>query len=100
GVDAHQWGTSYAQQPLLFRNRSGKFDRVGAAPGSALAEAWPGRGLATGDLDGDGRTDLVINNLDSKPSVLRNVTTTTAHWLDIRLIGTSKKNPRDAIGST
>jgi enediyne biosynthesis protein E4 len=100
GVDAHQWGTTYAQQPLLFRNRSGKFDRVGAAPGSALAEAWPGRGLATGDLDGDGRTDLVINNLDSKPSVLRNVTTTTAHWLDIRLIGTSKKNPRDAIGST
>ena len=100
GVDAHQWGTSYAQQPLLFRNRSGKFDRVGAAPGSALAEAWPGRGLATGDLDGDGRTDLVINNLDSKPSVLRNVTTTTAHWLDIRLQGTSKTNPRDAIGST
>jgi enediyne biosynthesis protein E4 len=100
GVDAHQWGTSYAQQPLLFRNRFGKFDRVGAAPGSALAEAWPGRGLATGDLDGDGRTDLVINNLDSKPSVLRNVTTTTAHWLDIRLIGTAKKNPRDAIGST
>jgi enediyne biosynthesis protein E4 len=101
GVDAHQWGTSYAQQPLLFRNRSGKFERVGAAPGSALAEAWPGRGLATGDLDGDGRTDLVINNLDSKPSVLRNVTTPSGHWVDIRLVGdVSKKTPRDAIGST
>ena len=41
-VDAHQWGTSYAQQALLFRNLRGKFDRVGAPPGSALANAWPG----------------------------------------------------------
>ena len=45
-VDAHQWGTSYAQQALLFRNIKGKFERVGAPPGSALANAWPGRGLA------------------------------------------------------
>jgi hypothetical protein len=101
GVDQHQWGTSYAQQPLLFRNLSGKFERVGAAPGSGLAEAWPGRGLATGDLDGDGRTDLVMNNLDSKPAVLRNVSAPTGHWIDIRLVGdVSKKTPRDAVGST
>ena len=95
-VDAHQWGTSYAQQPLLFRNLNGKFERVGARPGSALANAWPGRGLAVGDLDGDGRLDLVINNLDSTPTVLRNVAAPTGHWLALRLIG---KAPRDAIGS-
>src|SRR4029078_277037 len=39
-VDNRPWGTTYAQQPLLFRNlRNGKFARVGAAPGSGLAAA-------------------------------------------------------------
>lgn len=100
-VDANQWGTSWAQQALLFRNlKNGKFERVGAAPGSGLATAWPGRGLAVGDLDGDGRPDLVLNNIDSKPAVLRNTAAGTGHWLDVRLVGdVSKKTPRDAVGS-
>ena len=100
-VDNNQWGTSYAQQPLLFRNlKNGKFERVGAAPGSALASAWCGRGLAIGDFDDDGRLDMVMNNADSKPAVLRNVTTPSGHWLALRLVGdVSKKSPRDAIGA-
>src|SRR3989442_14135192 len=54
-VDSNQWGTSFAAQPLLFRNlKNGKFERVAAAPSSALAYAWTARGLAVGDLDGDG----------------------------------------------
>ena len=63
-VDSQQWGTTYAQQMLLFRNTTnGKFERVPAAPGSGLAKAWPSRGLAVGDLDSDGRLDIVLNNM-------------------------------------
>ncbi len=100
-VDNHQWGTSYAQQTLLFRNlMNGRFERVGAAPGSGLASAQTARGLAVGDLDGDGRLDVVMNNIDSKPTILRNVASPAGHWLSIRLVGdTAKKTSRDAIGA-
>ncbi|HYJ47004.1 MAG TPA: CRTAC1 family protein, partial [Pyrinomonadaceae bacterium] len=100
-VDKYQWGTSFAQQPLLFRNLAGsRFARVGAAPSSALAQAIKGRGLAVGDLDNDGRLDAVINVLDSKPAVLKNVTRAAGHWLSLRLVGdVARKSPRDATGA-
>jgi hypothetical protein len=100
-VDKYQWGTSFRQQPLLFRNlMNGRFERVAAAPGSGLALAWSSRGLAVGDLDGDGRLDAVFNNIDSKPTVLRNVTKQQGHWLGLRLVGDpAKKSPKDATGA-
>ncbi|HVG38870.1 MAG TPA: CRTAC1 family protein [Pyrinomonadaceae bacterium] len=100
-VDDYQWGTSYAQQMLLFKNTArGRFERVGAKPGTALAEAFPARGLAVGDLDGDGRPDLVVNCIDKPPVLVRNVTESKNHWLALRLVGDpTKKSPRDATGA-
>ncbi|CDM64305.1 CRTAC1 family protein [Pyrinomonas methylaliphatogenes] len=100
-VDQYQWGTSYAQQMLLFRNLSnGRFERVGAAPGSALAMAWSARGMAIGDLDNDGRLDAVINTIDGPPVILRNVYESKNHWLLLKLVGDpAKRSPRDAIGA-
>ena len=52
------------------------------------------------DLDGDGRLDVVINNADAKPSILKNVAASPGHWLALRLVGEpAKKSPRDAIGA-
>ena len=101
GVDNYQWGTSYAQQAVLFRNlANGRFERVAAAPGSGLAIAIQGRGLAQSDFDGDGRLDAVINNIDAGPTLLKNVTKLSGHWIELRLIGdVSKKSPRDATGA-
>jgi hypothetical protein len=100
-VDQNPWGTSFAQQMLLFRNTAdGRFARVGAAPGSGLALALTARGLALGDLDGDGRVDAVVNNADGTPTVLRNVTRPAGRWLSLRLVGDpAKKSPRDATGA-
>jgi len=101
GVDRQRWGTSYAQQPLLFRNlATGRFERMAAAPGSGLALAVSARGLALGDLDADGRVDAVLNNMDAPPTVLRNVTKSSGHWISLRLVGdVTKKSPRDATGA-
>jgi hypothetical protein len=100
-VDKYQWGTSYAQQSLLFRNlKNGKFERVAPAPASGLAVAIPARGLSISDLDGDGRLDAVIGNIDATPTVLKNVSKPASHWIELRLVGDpAKKSPKDAIGA-
>ena len=100
-VDEHpEWGLSYAQRPLLFHNlRNGKFELVPAVEGTGLATVSVGRGAAFGDLFNDGKIDVVINNVDGVPVLLRNVSPDHHHWVELRLIG-GPKSPRDAVGST
>ncbi|MFZ0633236.1 MAG: CRTAC1 family protein [Acidobacteriaceae bacterium] len=99
-VDQHDWGTSFAQRPLLFRNRGdGKFTLVPAVKGTGLATLLTARGVAFGDLFNDGRIDVVINNLDGTPTLLRNVDPSRHHWIEFALVG-GPKSPRDAVGAT
>jgi hypothetical protein len=98
-VDKQDWGTTWAQRPLLFRNVNGsKFGEVAPATGSGLATLVSARGAAFGDLFNDGHVDVVLNVMDSTPVLLRNVVKNSNHWVTIRLIG-GPKSPRDAIGA-
>jgi hypothetical protein len=100
-VDQHpDWGMSYAQRPLLFHNLgNGKFELVPAVEGTGLAAIGVGRGAAFGDLFNDGKVDVVINNLDGPPTLLRNVNPDHHHWVELKLMGHGK-TPRDAVGTT
>ena len=82
-------GHSYAQRPLLYHNlKNGKkFELVPAVEGTGLAVVSVGRGAAFGDLFNDGKIDVVINNMDGVPVLLRNVNPDHHHWVEIKLIG-------------
>lgn len=98
-VDKQDWGTTWAERPQLFRNLDGaKFEEVPPATGSGLADVIAARGAAFGDLFNRGQIDVVINNMDSTPALLRNVVKNGNHWLTLKLIG-GPKSPRDAIGA-
>ena len=88
----------YRQRKLLYHNRGdGTFDEVAAQFGSALTEPRISRGLAVGDLDNDGRLDLVVNDLDGSPQLLHNELADVGHWLLVKLVG--KGGNTDAIGA-
>jgi hypothetical protein len=100
-VDHHNWGTSWAQRPLLFHNLNNgeKFELMPAVEGTGLALVIPGRGAAFGDLFNNGKIDVVINCIDHVPALLQNVNPDKHHWVGLKLVG-GPKSPRDAIGTT
>jgi enediyne biosynthesis protein E4 len=99
-MDTIEWsdpGVRYREPPMVVKNIFGKFFDVSTPAGPAFSRPQAGRGLATGDLDGDGRLDVVINNNNSPATVLHNTTTPSANWIDVRLEGA--KSNRDGYGS-
>jgi hypothetical protein len=103
-VDQHDWGTTFAERPLLFHNvpdgaKERRFEYVPAVRGTGLADVIPGRGAAFGDLFNDGKIDVVINPIDGPPVLLRNVNPDHHHWVELGLVG-GGKSPRDATCAT
>jgi len=100
-VDQHDWGTTFAERPLLFHNvppangTGRRFEYIPPVKGTGLADVIPGRGMAYGDLFNDGKIDVIINPVDGPPVLLRNVNPDKHHWVEMKLVGTGK-SPRDA----
>jgi hypothetical protein len=97
-VDNAGVGTGYRQRKLLHKNnRDGTFSEVAAQCGEALLEKRVSRGVAFGDIDNDGDTDIVINDLDGAPQVLRNDGGNGNNSVLIKTVGA--KSNRDGIGA-
>ena len=95
-ADQFGGGSTYRQRLLLHHGDGlGAFTEEGADD-AAIARPGTGRGLATGDIDNDGRVDVLINEQDAPPRLLLN-RNSGGHWLQVALRGT--RSNRDAVGA-
>jgi hypothetical protein len=97
-VDSLSEGAKYREPGILSMNqRDGTFCDASKQAGPALQENRVLRGLAVGDLFNDGNVDVVIEDLDGAPEILRNHGMPGHHWISFELQGT--KSNRLAIGA-
>lgn len=88
----------YRESPLLLHNQMGKkFVDVSAQSGEVFQQKWAARGMAVGDINNDGKLDVVVSSNDGPGWVLMNETPSPNHWLTLKLVGT--KSNRDGIGA-
>src|SRR6266403_2225894 len=85
------------QRKQLFHNLgNGHFEETTASAGAVFQLVEVGRGLAAGELDNDGSTDLVVSNNNGSLRVILNRTGSAKLWLGLRLL----VGKRDAYGAT
>ncbi|HUB84023.1 MAG TPA: CRTAC1 family protein [Bryobacteraceae bacterium] len=87
------------EQPnSVFRNLGGmKFQAYTGEAGFTAQPPARHRGSAVGDLNGDGRLDVVVTALSAPAEIWMNDTPGGNHWIEFQLEGT--KSNRDAVGA-
>ena len=87
-----------SQPNQLFHNvGSNKFEDVTATAGSVFELLEVSRGLAFGDIDNDGDTDVLLENCNGRARLLVNNIGNANHWIGLRLVAGDP--PRDQIGA-
>jgi enediyne biosynthesis protein E4 len=89
-------GATRREMPVFMRNRGNKFKDLTRRGGSYFQRAHLARGVALGDLDNDGKIDLVISHMNEPVTLLRNVAPSDNHWLGVKLI---TKDNADQVGA-
>jgi hypothetical protein len=88
-VDSVPLISKYRERKLLFMNQhDGLFKDVSRLAGEALQIPQVSRGVAAGDLFNDGHIDLVVENIEGQPMILRPAERTRNHWIGFELAGT------------
>jgi hypothetical protein len=88
----------FATPNVVLRNlANGKFKDVSATAGAAFQLPAVHRGAAVGDLDNDGRMDVVVVVANGPAKIFHNVTQTSNHWIVLQLRGT--RSNRMGIGA-
>jgi hypothetical protein len=88
-MDALPSDPGYRQPSILSLNqKDGTFCDASDQAGPALREKRVSRGLAVADLFNDGNIDVIVNNLDGSPMILRNRGISGRHWVSFELAGT------------
>ena len=88
-VDTLDVGARYREPKLLFLNQhDGTFRNISGLAGTAIQIPQVSRGAAFGDLFNNGRVDIVVENLDGKPMILREEGGNHNHWIGFELAGT------------
>jgi hypothetical protein len=98
--DVNKWFAHlhYKDRKIVYRNLgNGRFSEITADCGPGVLAESSARGCAFGDFDNDGAIDVVVNNINDAPSLLRNELTRGGHWVKIKCIGT--KSNRSGIGA-
>ena len=100
-IDDTVWSarsSGYAQPPHLFLNNgNGTFRDVAANAGKDFAVPRVARGLAYGDFDRDGDSDILITTNNGPALLFRNDQTEGNKSIRFHLVGT--RSNRDAIGA-
>jgi len=90
--------TTIEQPNTVFRNLGGmKFSALTAEAGFTSRPPARHRGSAVGDLNGDGRIDVVVSAINAPAEIWINQSSGGSHWLELKLQGT--KSNRDGIGA-
>ena len=82
---------------ILYHNDRGHFVDISDSAGPGIAELHSSRGAAFGDYDNDGEVEVLINNQNETPSLLRQPVRPQGHWITFKLEGVQSN--RSAIGA-
>lgn len=92
----HTGQLPFEQPALLYKNLRGRFADAVSHGGTYFQRPHAGRGLATGDLDNDGATDIVIVDQIHSPTILH-AEPHSDHWLGVCLRRSDGSHP--ALGA-